>query len=147
MSAFDLLSSLGCRIHKYMVLKRNKKAQQIFIELSIKYGAVSRFWNEIKAVQTVQAGLEKKERQIRQNSARTIKRKQKLGITNPKKKKTVSKPRPPKAPKSSQFEQQFMGFMQQQMSAFQTTMQKTIQQALTDARPPPQRHDDKATRR
>ena len=132
-----------------MVLKRNKKTQQIFIELSIKYGAVSRFWNEIKAVQTVHCagGPGKKERQIRQNSARTIKRKRKLGITNLKKKKTVPKPRYPKTPKPSQLEQQFMGFMQQQMSAFQTTLQKTIAQALTDVRPPPQRHDDKATRR
>lgn len=135
MSAFDLLSSLGCKIHKFMVLKRNKKAQQFFIELSIKYGAVSRFWNGIKVVQTVRAGLEKKRRQLRQNSARTIKRKLRS------KKKTVSKPPPPKTPKESQFQQQMIGFMQQQMSAFQNALQKTINQALADARPPPQQYE------
>ena len=139
MSAFDVLSSLGCSIHTYMLLKRNKKAQQIFIELSIKYGAIARFWNDIKVIQTARGGLEKNIRKLRQNRARTVKRKSRNT------KKTAAPT--PKTPKPSQLgQQQMLAFFKQHMSAFQSTLTKTIAQAMTDARPPPQLQDKPVTK-
>ena len=76
MSALDLLECLGCKIHTYMVVKRNKKAQQFFLALTLKYGAITRFWNEIPVIQSPQARAEVEARRKRENAVRSSKRQQ-----------------------------------------------------------------------
>lgn len=74
MSALDLLECLGCKLHKYMLLERNRKAQRFFLDLTLKYGAISRFWNEIPIIQTDQALAEVETRRKRENAVRSSKR-------------------------------------------------------------------------
>lgn len=67
MSVLDLLDCEDFSIHQFMVVERNLKAQRFFVTLSVKYGELRRFWNEIPLLTT------KKTRKQRLQRQKTIK--------------------------------------------------------------------------
>ena len=75
MSAFDILESEEIKMPRYMVVSRYKKAQRFFLALTLKYGGVSRFWNELSVMTTKKAEarrLQQKKRTATQRRRRRV---------------------------------------------------------------------------